>query len=171
MSVTNSKLSFYPLGERKQLKDQIVRLDSRVDGETSASAATDATLAVTTDDANKVIRLSRAAGITATLPASSGSGNVYKFFVETTVTSNGYIIQVANATDVIQGTLAVTTDAAGVVIPTATTSDTITMNGSTTGGLRGSYVEIQDVATGFYQVRGGLISTGAEATPFSAAVS
>lgn len=171
MSVTNSKLSFYPLGERKQLKDQIVRLDSRVDGETSASATTDATLAVTTDDANKVIRLSRAAGITATLPASSGSGNVYKFFVETTVTSNGYIIRVANATDVVQGTLAVTTDAAGVVIPTAATSDTITMNGSTTGGLRGSYVELQDVATGFYQVRGGLISTGTEATPFSATVS
>lgn len=50
-------------------------------------------------------------------------------------------------------------------------SDTITMSGSTTGGVRGSMVELQDVASGIWMVRGSLVSTGAEATPFSAAVS
>ena len=59
---------------------------------------------------------------TITLPASAGTGNVYRIFVKTTKTGN-LVIQVANATDVMNGALAVTTDAAGVVIPTAATSD------------------------------------------------
>lgn len=115
--------------------------------------------------------LNAAAGLTVTLPASAGSGDRYRIFVGTTVTSNSYIVQVANATDIIQGALAVTTDAAGVVIPTASTSDTITMNGSTTGGVKGSYIELCDVASGVWSVTGALVSTGTEATPFSAAVS
>ena len=59
----------------------------------------------------------------------------------------------------------------GITCPTAADSDTITMSGSTTGGVRGSMVELQDVASGIWMVRGSLVSTGAEATPFSAAVS
>lgn len=117
------------------------------------------------------INLSAAAGLTITLPAASGSGNVYEFFVATTVTSNAYIIQVANATDVMAGVVGVATDAAGVNVPTAATSDTITMNGSTTGGLAGSVVRLVDRASGQWGVSGALISTGTEATPFSAAVS
>jgi hypothetical protein len=45
------------------------------------------------------------------------------------------------------------------------------MNGSTTGGLLGSRVVLTDVASTKWAVSGGLISTGTEATPFSAAVS
>lgn len=118
-----------------------------------------------------ITRLSAAAGLTVTLPASSGKGDVYKFFVLTTVTSNGYIIKVANATDIFAGGVSVSTDAGGVTILAGTTDDTLTMNGSTTGGLIGSHVEFTDVAAGFWQVRGFLVSTGAEATPFSATVS
>lgn len=133
---------------------------------------TSSTLTLDYNDHNEtVVTVNRAAGSTITLPASTGEGHCFKIFVGTTITSNSLIIRVANATDVIQGTLAVTTDAAGVVIPTAATSDTITMNGSTTGGVIGSYVELTDVAAGFWAVRGGLVSTGTEATPFSAAVS
>ena len=117
------------------------------------------------------VTLDAAAGLTVTLPASSGSGDMYVLTVGTTVTSNDYIIQVANATDVIQGVLGVATDAAGVNIPTAAASDTITMNGSTTGGVKGSTVILHDVASGVWAVSGALVSTGAEATPFSAAVS
>ena len=120
--------------------------------------------------AGKTYTLNRAAGVTATLPAATGSGAVYRLYVGTTVTSNNIIVQVASSSDVIQGTLGVSTDAAGVVIPTAATSDTITMNGSTTGGLVGSNLVLQDVASGVWSVHGGLVSTGTEATPFSAAV-
>jgi len=117
------------------------------------------------------VTLDAAAGLTVTLPASSGSGDIYTIVIGTTVTSNDYIVQVANATDVIQGAIGVSTDASGVVIPTAATSDTITMNGSTTGGVKGGTIILQDVASGVWAVSGALVSTGAEATPFSAAVS
>lgn len=120
--------------------------------------------------AGTVVMLNAAAGLTVTLPAASGTGRVFKIVVGTTVTSNGYVIQVASASDIIQGALGVTTDAAGVVIPTAAASDTITMNGTTTGGVKGSTVILSDVASGVWAVGGALVSTGVEATPFSAAV-
>lgn len=110
-----------------------------------------------------------AATQTITLPAATGSGNLYTVFVNTTKTGD-LIIQVTT-TDIMQGAVAVTTDAAGVVIPTAATSDTLTMNGSTKGGVKGSRVMFQDVASGVWSVSGALVSTGTEATPFSAAVS
>jgi hypothetical protein len=131
------------------------------------------TAATTLDDdayAGRTINLNSATGRIVTLPAATGSGATYTIFVGTTVSSGDHVIRVANATDVIQGTVSIATDAAGVTCPTASDSDTITLNGSTTGGLRGSLVELQDVAAGFWMVRGSLVSSGAEATPFSAAV-
>lgn len=139
--------------------------DSYLPTSLTASATLDRTYVGST------ITLDVATGLTVTLPAAEGLGDVYVIVVGTTVTSNGYIIQVASASDVIQGALGVTTDAAGVVIPTASTSDTITMNGSTTGGIKGSTIVLQDVASGVWAVSGALVSTGTEATPFSAAVS
>lgn len=130
-----------------------------------------ASATLTPSDADTVVNLSAAAGLTVTLPAATGSGRVYTLYVITTVTSNDYIVQVANADDVMSGAIGVTTDAAGVVIPTAATSDTITMNGSTTGGLIGSMVVLRDAAANRWAVTGALVSTGTEATPFSAAVS
>ena len=117
-----------------------------------------------------VVKLDAAAGLTVTLPAASGTGRVFKIVVGTTVTSNSYVIKVASSSDIIQGALGVSTDAAGVVIPTAADSDTITMNGSTTGGIKGSTVILSDVASGVWAVGGALVSTGVEATPFSASV-
>jgi hypothetical protein len=58
----------------------------------------------------------------------------------------------------------------GTVFSTLPASDTITMNGSTTGGLIGSYVQVTDLATGYYLVQGSLVGSGTPATPFSAAV-
>lgn len=121
--------------------------------------------------AGTTVVVNAAAGATITLPASSGKGDEYTIFVNTTITSNSLIIRVANATDIMQGVLSIATDVAGVTCPTAATSDTITMNGSTAGGVKGSYVVLQDVASGVWEVSGGLVSTGAEGNPFSAAVS
>lgn len=131
---------------------------------------TAATLAIDEDThAGTTVLLNKADGITVTLPSSVGKGAIYKFFVGTTFTSNG-VIQVTT-TDIMQGGVSVSTDAGGVTILTASTSDTLTMNGSTTGGLKGSFVEFEDVSAGIWKVSGFLVSTGAEATPFSAAVS
>jgi hypothetical protein len=121
--------------------------------------------------AGKTVALSAAAGLTVTLPASTGSGASFEFVVAATVTSNSYIIRVANASDVMMGVLGVASDISGVTCPTTSTSDTITMNGTTTGGVLGSRVVVIDVAANKWAVSGALVSSGTEATPFSAAVS
>lgn len=117
-----------------------------------------------------VLLFSVASGATVTLPASTGSGDRYRFLVHTTVTSNSDKIQVANSTDVMEGIInsAVTTTAAPW--QTTSTSDTITLNGTTTGGIKGDYIELEDVVAGFWRVTGSTTSTGTQATPFSAAV-
>ena len=136
--------------------------------DTVQPAVTASTLAVTSDYNGEVIPLSRAAGMTVTLPAATGSQAVYRFLVATTFTSNG-IIQVANSTDVMVGSLAVSATT-GTTFSTLATSDTITMSGTTTGGLAGSIIELQDIAAGIWRVSGGVIGSGTAATPFSAAV-
>ncbi len=110
--------------------------------------------------------------MTVTLPAASGTGNCYYFHTKTTITSSAFIIQVANSSDVMQGVAQVAQDGGDttVTFETASTADTMTMNGTTTGGLRGDYIELQDAATNLWRVNARLAATGTEATPFSAAV-
>ena len=141
-------------------------------GENGLVSLTAATATLDADThAGAVCVLNRAAGITVTLPAATGTGNLYTIVVGTTVTSNDYIVQVANATDVINGAVALSTDIAGVTISAGASDDTITMNGTTKGGISGSLLEIRDVASGKFVVTGSLVSSGTEADPFSAAVS
>lgn len=136
-------------------------------------SVTTATLTVTSAaHASGTIVLNRAAGITATLPAATGSGFRYTFVVGTTVTSNSIIIRVANSSDVMTGVAINAADGGdtAVMFETASTSDTITLNGTTTGGVRGDRVEVEDVAANLYYVRVVGSATGVEATPFSATV-
>ena len=148
-------------------------INAAADVSTRLVAATAATLTVpVAAHDSKIIVFDRAAGVTATLPAATGSGAVFRFAVGTAVTSNSYKVQVADATDVMSGSLYLTDQAAGTgtEFSTVAASDTITLNGSTTGGLAGGLFTFVDLATNLYAVQGNLIATGAEATPFSAAV-
>jgi hypothetical protein len=134
-----------------------------------AASVTSATLAVTDAYNGLTVPLNRAAGMTVTLPAATGSQAVYRFLVGTTFTSSG-IIQVANATDVMNGSASVSGTTAAL-FGTLPASDTVTMNGTTTGGLAGSYIEVKDAAAGYWLVSAALVGSGTPATPFSAAVS
>jgi len=145
-----------------------------ISGSDSLVSATAATLTVTAaSHAGRTVLLDRAAGQAVTLPAATGSGNAYNFFVVTTITSNSTTIKVADATDVMAGVAIVAndTDASASIFETTSTSDTITFDGSTTGGIRGATVELQDVALNLWSVRVIGAATGTEATPFSATVS
>lgn len=139
-----------------------------------AASVTSATLAITSANGladaynGEVIPLNRAGGMTVTLPPATGSQAVYSFLVGTTFTSNG-IIQVANSTDTLNGFASVGGGTAAL-FGTLPASDTITMNGSTTGGLAGSFITVRDVAAGDWIVNASLIGSGTPATPFSAAV-
>ena len=145
-----------------------------VTGSGALVSATAATLTATSaDHSGRTVLLDRAAGIAVTLPAATGSGNSYKFFVATTITSNSTTIKVADATDIMAGVAIVAndSDASASIFETAADSDTITFNGSTTGGIKGATVELQDVASNLWSVRVIGAATGTEATPFSATVS
>lgn len=132
---------------------------------------TAATLTIDRDlHAGTVVTLNRAAGTTITLPASTGKGDEYAFYCGTTISSNSLIIKVANASDTMAGGVAISTDIGGVTMLCGGTDDTITMSGSTTGGVAGSWVKVVDVAVNKWMVNGFLASTGTEATPFSATV-
>lgn len=148
-----------------------LEISRAADASTRIVNATAATLAVTeAAHDNKVITLNRAAGITATLPAATGSGIKLRFIVGTTFTGNG-IIQVTGD-DVMAGLALVAQDGGdtSVTFETAADSDTITLNGTTTGGLKGADVELIDIAADTWFVNVRTAATGTEATPFSAAV-
>ena len=143
-----------------------------ISGSDSLVSATAATLTVTSAlHSGRTVLLDRAAGQAVTLPAATGSGNTYKFFVVTTITSNSTTIKVVGD-DVMAGAAIVAndSDASASIFETAATSDTITFNGSTTGGIKGATVELQDVAADLWSVRIVGAATGSEATPFSATV-
>lgn len=128
------------------------------------------------EHAGRMNIFSNAAGDTITLPAATGSGNVYKFFTAITVTSNNNIIQVANATDEFLGNLLqVDTDTSDTLAAYPALDgdgfDTITMNGSTKGGVMGDVIIITDVAAGKFLLEGTILGTGTVASPLSAAVS
>jgi hypothetical protein len=128
--------------------------------------------------AGRIITLNKADGVTCTLPAATGSGDVYTFLVGTTITSVGAIVKVANATDTMVGSATLAQDSANTVVQfdaVAGTSDTITLDGSTTGGLIGAKVTAMDIklngSTAVWLVDVFGTATGTEATPFSATVS
>lgn len=142
---------------------------------------TTSTLTVTAAaHAGRIITLNRAAGIAVTLPAATGTGNVYTFIVGTTFTANG-TIAVASGTDYFRGRVYTLSDNSAAVLgystansgSVATESDTITLYtaaSNTTGGVIGDIIIVRDIATAVFHVIGHTQSGGTEASPFSAAV-
>ena len=132
------------------------------------------TLAMTAEaHHNRIIALDTAAGSVATLPASTGSGAVYKFLVTVTATTNSHVIKVANASDEMRGYVIQDSDTATAPNTwwAADNDDTITLNRSTTGlAAQGEYFEIVDAVLNHFFVRGYSQASGTEATPFSATV-
>lgn len=101
-----------------------------------------------------------------TLPAATGSGNIYRFYIS--VTKTGALTITANGSDIIQGGVLVASDTGGLTVPTATDTQVITLAAdTTTGGVVGTTCELQDVASGQWSVSGFFVSAGVEATPFS----
>lgn len=106
---------------------------------------------------------------TFTLPAATGSGARFRFVVGEVNTSN-YLIKSVVGTDLFEGSLLMVCDGGDTVeaFESGATDDTITLNGTTTGGAAvGDWIEFEDLtATGWY-IRGVLTGTGDEVTPFS----
>ena len=151
---------------------------AEISGAASGVVSTTATLLSVTaaSHSGKVVNLA-GTPITVTLPAATGTGNVYKFAIGITTTATSSIIQVANTIDILRGVVHVmtsqtTTNVAAIVaaFKTTATDDTISLQGTTKGGILGDWIEIVDIASGIFQVNARTQATGAYATPFSAAV-
>jgi hypothetical protein len=128
-----------------------------------------------------------AANVTLTLPAinvsansaSSGPGQdpntinnegvVYTIWVPTTIATSSLKIG-TNGTDKFVGSLmSVDTDSSGAVVgfTAASTNDFINLNGTTTGGVAGTWVQIVAIAANKYMVTGVVNGSGTVATPFA----
>ena len=148
----------------------------------SVTTAAGKTLTVA-DDAGKQIYYTSTATATFTLPTvntsspsdptdpnqSNNYGAAFEFVLSTTVTGN-FIVKVANSSDTMVGTAILGSGTTALVFSTATASDTITLNGTTTGGVGGANVKATVVGANRYKVEVVSGATGALATPFSATV-
>lgn len=144
-------------------------------------SCTAATLSLTSAlHAGRTVLLDRAAGIAVTLPVATGSGDKYRLFIKTTFTGAA-TVAVADATDYMIGVAALGIDGGTAVphlYPTANTgtlateSDTVSLFGTANsqGGIKGGYIEFEDIATDIWAVNYKSDAGGTEATPFSAAV-
>lgn len=140
--------------------------------------AAGATKTLSSANFGNVIALGTLAGSVVTLPPATGSGGVIKFYVSALATSNSHIVYTSSANGV-GGTannfvgLAFGTrvDSGNATLGFAAqaTSNTITLNRSTTGSVTlGEEIVVQDVAANVWQVQARLSATGAAfATPFS----
>ncbi len=130
---------------------------------------------------------SLAANVVLTLPAintdanpvSSGPGQdpntlnnegvTYTIWVPTTISTSSLKIG-TNGTDKFVGSLlSVDTDSSGAVVgfTAGASNDFINLNGTTTGGVAGTWVQIVAIAANKYMVTGVVNGSGTVATPFA----
>jgi len=143
-----------------------------------------------TDHAGRIISVggTLAADVVLTLPAidvstnpttsgpgqdpstSNNQGVVYTIWVPTTIATSSLKIG-TNGTDKYVGTILLNdTDSDGATMlgySAAAANDFINLNGTTTGGVAGSWVQIFAIAANKYMVNGLVMATGSVATPFA----
>jgi hypothetical protein len=148
-------------------------------GQTPATI-TGATATLGAAHVGRTTTLNRAAGIALTLPAATGSGDIYELLVLATFTGASSVA-VANASDYMIGVAQMGIDG-GTAVPhqyptantgtVATESDTCSLFGTANsqGGIKGARIKLQDIAANIWSVLYTSDAGGTEATPFSAAV-
>ncbi len=161
-------------GVLKQITGKVLRTSTGGVVDTTAS-----TLAVTQAlHGNSIVTVSSTTALAITLPAATGTGTKYRFILQVAATATQHTLKVANATDCLQGVYMspVTGTATHIAFAavssatTATRSDTVTLNGTTTGGAQGCDIEVTDIAAGFFQIQVIDTCVSTTTTPFSAGV-
>ena len=152
-----------------------------------ADSATSLTVA---SHAGRIVHNNAAGAVTYTLPAINANsdsavagpgadlnnlsniGATFEIFASITKTGD-LVVQVANSNDVMVGSAKFIDDTSDNMVgfETASTSDTITLNGTTTGGVTFSKITCTAISSTQWKVDVESGCTGSPATPFSAAVS
>ena len=138
----------------------------------AAGATLSATLAL---HDGKTIALDTLAGSVVTLPLATGTGARLRFVVTVAATSNAHVIKVPSSVDMFSGVIYQTdTDTGDALVAypaiAADTYDTITLNGSTQGGLIGDVIELEDVVSGTWALVGFVNGNGTVATMLTSGV-
>jgi len=109
-----------------------------------------------------------ATGVTYTLPAPA-VGMEFNFYATVSVTSNAHVIITDAATTFLSGAINQIIDTSGTSEGQvgAATDVTISMNGSTTGGLIGTWIHVKCITSTLWVARGLVVSSGTLSTPFA----
>lgn len=127
------------------------------------------TLAITPAlHAGKTVVLQNTAPIAVTLPAATGTGDKYEFFVDAAATATSSTISAASATDYMSGVCWAATTATNAVLAyiASATSAIIQLNGTTKGGVVGDKIVLIDVGASLWSAQLFTAPTGSTVTPF-----
>jgi hypothetical protein len=121
----------------------------------------------------KTLLLNALTGSDLTLPLATGSGAKIHVVVSVRPTSNEHTILCAGTNEFAGVIYQVDTDTSDAIAAypaiAADDYDTITLNGTTTGGLIGDRFVLEDIITGTWALQGWSNANGAVATPLSSA--
>lgn len=136
----------------------------------AAASGNGATVTLTAGESGTTQVFDRAAGIVFTLPAPM-PGMSFDFFVRTSITSNAAKVITNSASVFLQGSLinidTDTTNAVAAWTADGTTIRSVSMNGTTTGGLLGTWMRFTAVSSTIWLVTGIDQGSGTVATPFA----
>lgn len=120
--------------------------------------------------AGRTVTVSSAAPLAVTLPAATGTGDKYRLVILVAATGTAHTISCAGSDDM-EGSIAIhdtsATDITAIAYAATATDNTISLNGTTKSGTRGTVVELEDVASGLWAAKVVGAATGSYATPFS----
>ena len=96
-------------------------------------------------------------------------GVVYTIWVPTTISTSSLKIGTDGTDKYVGSVLSIDTDSSGAAVgfTAGSTNDFINLNGTTTGGVAGTWIQIVAVAANKYMVTGTVNGSGTVATPFA----
>lgn len=145
-------------------------LNRVADSSTRIVATTSTAITVSaTVHGSKVVVVNASSAAAINLPVAAATGEIYTFVLGVAATGTPHIIA-ANGTDIVQGVSIFSSSATGEVsgFATSATSDKITINGTTQGGMIGDKIVLIDIAANTWQVTMNMQASGTVATPFAA---
>jgi hypothetical protein len=100
---------------------------------------------------------------------ANNEGVVYTIWVPTTISTSSLKIGTDGTDKYVGSVLSIDTDTSGAAVGfvAGASDDFINLNGTTTGGVAGTCVQIVAIAANKYMVTGTVLGTGTVATPFA----
>jgi hypothetical protein len=100
---------------------------------------------------------------------ANNQGVLYTIWVPTTIATSSVKIGTDGTDKYIGAVMSIDTDSSNVTVGfvAGASDDFINLNGSTTGGVAGTWIQIYAIAALQYMVKGTVLGTGTVATPFA----